>query len=92
MFDSTPDISHTDQMSEVIRYVKIHNGKVEVREVFLGLFPLRGKKADDLSSDILTNLKSDGLDIMMCKSSRLRQCCYNVWNPWRCSGHFKKKD
>ena len=45
MFDSTPDISHTDQMSEVIRYVKIHSGKVEVREVFLGFFPLRGKKS-----------------------------------------------
>ena len=68
MFDSTPDISHTDQMSEVIRYVKIHSGKVEVREVFLGFFPLRGKKADDLSSDILKNLKSDGLDIMMCRA------------------------
>ena len=68
MFDSTPDISHTDQMSEVIRYVKIHNGKVEVKEVFLGFFPLSGKKADDLSSDILTNLKRDGLDIMMCRA------------------------
>ena len=65
MFDSTPDISHTDQMSEVIRYVQIHNGKVEVKEVFLGFFPLRGKKADNLSSDILTNLKSTGLDIMI---------------------------
>ena len=51
MFDSTPDISHTDKMSEVIRYVKIHNGKVEVIKVFLGFFPLRGKKADDLSSE-----------------------------------------
>src|SRR6218665_1287057 len=68
MFDSTPDISHTDQMSEVIRYVKICNGKVEVREVFLGFFPLKGKKAVDLSSDILKNLESDGLDIMMCRA------------------------
>nr|XP_012563280.1 unnamed protein product [Hydra vulgaris] len=32
MFDSTPDISDTDQTSEVVRYVKIHNGEVEVRE------------------------------------------------------------
>ncbi|XP_061440730.1 zinc finger MYM-type protein 1-like [Rhineura floridana] len=65
MFDSTPDISHTDQMSKVIRYVKINNRKVEVKEVFLGFFPLKGKKAADLSSDILKNLESDGLDIMM---------------------------
>lgn len=68
IFDSTPDISHTDQMSEVIRYVKIHNGKVEVREVFLGFFPLKGKKAADLSSEILKSLESDGLDIMMCRA------------------------
>ena len=40
MFDSTSDISHTDQMSEV----KIENGKVEVKEVFLGLFSLKGNK------------------------------------------------
>lgn len=44
MFDSTPDVSHVDQMSEVIRYVKINNRKVEVKEVFLGFFPLQGKK------------------------------------------------
>lgn len=68
MFDSTPDISHTDQIPEVIRYVKISNRKVEVKEVFLRFFPLKGKKADDLSSDILKNLEDDGLDIMMCRA------------------------
>ncbi|XP_063794591.1 zinc finger MYM-type protein 1-like [Pseudophryne corroboree] len=68
MFDSTPDISHTDQMSEVIRYVTINNMKVEVKEVFLGFFPLKGKTAADLSSDILKTLENDGLDIMMCRS------------------------
>lgn len=39
MFHSTPDISHVDQMSEVIRIVKIDNRKAEVNEVFLGFFP-----------------------------------------------------
>lgn len=68
MFDSTPDISHADQMSQVIRYVKIHNRTVEVKEVFLGFFPLKGKKAIDLSNEILAKLESDGLDIMMCRS------------------------
>uniref|UniRef100_UPI003590127A zinc finger MYM-type protein 1-like n=1 Tax=Myxine glutinosa TaxID=7769 RepID=UPI003590127A len=70
MFDSTPDISHTDQMSEVIRYVKINNRKVEVKEVFLGFFlPLKGLKAADLISDILLKkLESDGMDIMMCRA------------------------
>lgn len=68
MFDSTPDISHTDQMSEIIRYVKLNKRKVEVKEVFLGFFPLHGKKATDLSSDILKKLESDGLDFMMCRA------------------------
>lgn len=68
MFDSTPDVSHVDQMSEVIRYVKIDNRKVEVKEVFLGFFPLHGKKAADLSAEILKKLENDGLDIMMCRS------------------------
>ena len=72
MFNSTPDTSHTDQMSQVIRYVKIHNRKVEVKEVFLGFFPLKGKKAVDISSEIIKNLESDGLDIMMCRAQ-----CYD---------------
>nr|XP_023397494.1 uncharacterized protein LOC104847184 [Loxodonta africana] len=66
MFYSTPDISHTDQMSEVIRYIKINNQNVEVKEVFLGVFSLKVKKAVDLSSDILKKLESDGLDIITC--------------------------
>lgn len=44
MFDSTPDVAHIDQMSEIIRYDHIENGKVEVRESFLGFFSLTGKK------------------------------------------------
>ncbi|XP_065673995.1 uncharacterized protein LOC136090945 [Hydra vulgaris] len=68
MFDTTSDTSHTAQISEVIRYVKIHNGKVKVSEVFLGFFLLKGKKADDLCLDILKNLESDGLDKMMCRA------------------------
>lgn len=40
LFDSTPDEAHIDQMSEVIRYVHIEGDKVEVKESFLGFFPL----------------------------------------------------
>ncbi|CAN7939480.1 unnamed protein product [Ixodes hexagonus] len=45
MFDSTPDISHCDQMAEAIRYVKIGNRKVEVKEVFLGFFSTEGENS-----------------------------------------------
>ena len=68
LFDSTPDVSHQDQMSEVIRYVHIEGGKVEVRESFLGFFPLAGKKALDVTEEILNALNSDGLDLNLCRS------------------------
>lgn len=31
IFDSKYDISHTDHMSKVIRYVRNHSGKVKIR-------------------------------------------------------------
>ena len=64
IFDSTPDISHIDQMSEIIRSVHIENKKVEIKESFLGFFQLTGKKADDITKDILKVIEEDGLDIM----------------------------
>ena len=56
MLDSTPDILHADQVSEAIRFVKIYNGEVEVREVFLEFFPLKEKK-------LMTSV-----DIMICRA------------------------
>ena len=67
MFDSTPDVSHTDQMIEVIRYVHIQDGKVEVRESFGGFFQLGGKSAADLTKEILKKFEEDGLDINLCR-------------------------
>ena len=40
-FDSIPDVSHTVQMSQVIRYVKTEDRKVEIKKAFLGFFPLK---------------------------------------------------
>ncbi|XP_042212511.1 52 kDa repressor of the inhibitor of the protein kinase-like [Homarus americanus] len=68
LFGSTPHISHTDQMSEVIRYVHIEGDSVEVRESFLSFFPIAGKTANEPTKDILSILESDGLDINFCRS------------------------
>ncbi|GBP00532.1 Fanconi anemia group J protein homolog [Eumeta japonica] len=57
LFDSTPDISHVDQMSYVIRYVHIEGDDVEVKESFLGFFPIAGKTAVELTENILTQLE-----------------------------------
>ena len=45
IFDSTPDISRVDQMSQIIRYVSTSNGKAEVKEVYISwIFPTERKK------------------------------------------------
>lgn len=67
MFDSTPDLSHVDQMSQVIRYVDINEGEVEVKESFVDFFPLDGKTAQALTDQILTKLHEDGLNLSDCR-------------------------
>lgn len=54
--------SHT-----LIRYVHIENKKVEVKESFLGYFQLTGKKALDITEDIIKAIEQDGLDITLCR-------------------------
>ena len=52
MCDSTPDISHTDQMTLVVRYVTIKNSIAQVKESFLTFSPLSGKTAAKISQFI----------------------------------------
>ncbi|CAH2250384.1 Hypothetical predicted protein [Pelobates cultripes] len=58
LFDSTPD---------VIRYVHIEGDNVEVKESFLGFFPVAEKTAAELTENILQHLEEDGLDISLCR-------------------------
>lgn len=66
LFDSTPDISHQDQMSCIVRYVHIEGNTFEVKESFLGFFLMSGKTAEDMTRDILHQLDQNGLDIQNC--------------------------
>ncbi|KAM3962942.1 zinc finger MYM-type protein 1-like [Aphomia sociella] len=68
IFDSTPDESKIDQMSQIIRFVHIENDIVEVRESFLGFFLMSGKTAEDMSKDIQQQLEKYGLDIALCRA------------------------
>ncbi|KAI6648275.1 Zinc finger MYM-type protein 1-like [Oopsacas minuta] len=63
MFDSTPDLAHDDQMSQVLRYVKISSGNVEVKETFLCLIKFEKKGAEALTNLILAKLKEDNLNV-----------------------------
>lgn len=66
LFDSTPDISHVDQMSQVIRYVNIDGDKVDVVESFIDFIKLEGKTAKEMTTEICNKLLADGLDIQNC--------------------------
>ena len=72
--DSTPDISHTDQMTLIVRYVTIKNSIAHVKESFLTFLPLNGKTAAEISQYILDKLELNNSDVMMSK----RQGCDNA--------------
>ena len=63
IFDSTPDISHNDQTSQVLRYVMIGGDIVKVVESFIDFIETKGKTAENISTMILEKLEKDGIDI-----------------------------
>ena len=63
--DSTPDISHTDQMTPIVTYVTIKKSVAQVKKSFLTFFPLSGKTAAEISRSILDELELNNLHLMM---------------------------
>ena len=55
LFDSTPDISHNDQMTQIIRYVVIQEGTVQILESFIHYIPSKEKTFEDITKMILQN-------------------------------------
>lgn len=58
--DSTPDISHTDQLAFIIRYVQKNGEQVEH---FIGFLENVGHKAVDMLESIFSILKKFNIDI-----------------------------
>ena len=68
MLDSTPDIGHEEQVSEILRYVHSdENRKVKIKEVFLGFFQIDKKDAAGLVNKILQKLEEDTISIIDCR-------------------------
>ena len=67
MSDSTPDISHTDQVTLIVRYVTIKNSTAQGKKSFLSFHPLSGKTAAEISQSIVNELELNSLDVMMCR-------------------------
>lgn len=59
--DCTPDISHIEQTTIIIRCVKIAESSVEVREHFLGFIPVTSTTGAALTQVILDHLEKNGL-------------------------------
>ena len=70
LFDSTPDISHSEQLSEVIWYVQLdyEAGQVEVCEAFIDFLELHKKGAAGYEEIILKKLKDDDLKFSDCRA------------------------
>jgi hypothetical protein len=64
ILDSTPDISHVDQLALVIRYVTEEGTPIER---FLRFFQNTGHKAAELSQTVQQALEEYGLDIQNCR-------------------------
>ena len=58
--DETSDVSGTEQLSITVRYVSTQP-KVEIKEVFVGFYPLTGLKAVDVAKALIDFIQSIGL-------------------------------
>jgi len=64
ILDCTPDVSHVEQMTIIIRFVDMTNAnKCEIKEHFLGFVPLIEKTGISMTEQILEKLKEMKLPI-----------------------------
>lgn len=63
ILDCTPDTSHTEQISVVLRYVSINENNVEIKEHFISFCPIYDTTGVGLKLFVLDELKNLGLDI-----------------------------
>lgn len=67
MFDATPDCSHKEQISQVIRTVKVTPEGCSIEENFIDFIHFEGKSGEQLANMIVEKLKNDGLDLNDCR-------------------------
>lgn len=82
-FDCTPDISHKEQMVQIIRYVKLtDDGQYKVEERFIDFIESKSKTGEALANQIINKIQTDGLNIENCRAH-----CYD--NGSNMAGKYK---
>ena len=66
LFDCTPDVSHKEQMTQIVRYVLVKDGKCSIEESFIDFIESHEKTGKGLATEITEKLKTDGLNIKDC--------------------------
>lgn len=66
ILDCTPDISHLEQMSIILRIVELQP-ETEIKEYFLGFLVVEETTGKNLSMVILNRLKDLQIDFMDCR-------------------------
>ncbi len=74
--DSTPDLTHVDQLSMVVRYVS--NKSHEATERFLSFIPIESHTGEYLANVILKFFEVQNIDIKNRQRTGVRQCFEHV--------------
>jgi hypothetical protein len=64
--DGTPDISHQEQISLIVRYIKTQEDSIEVKERFLKFLDFNDKHAEPIAAKILETINEEKLDFQNC--------------------------
>ena len=67
IFNSTPDLSHMDQTSQVLRYALIEGSSVNVVASFIDFMETKGKMVEYISKMILEKVNEQGIAIANCR-------------------------
>lgn len=62
--DSTPDVSHVDQLTFVVRYIQVDGEPIER---FLKFIPSVGHKAQEMADSVVKTITNFGINIQNCR-------------------------
>jgi hypothetical protein len=67
ILDCTPDLSHREQLSIILRCVVMHSEKIKIEEHFIKFVETHSSTGENISSTILLELDKIGISIEDCR-------------------------